>query len=159
MATTMRYVATLSGIDGVKRPCQFQTYVAEVPAKAWLAAADDAARDATLVGTLFTAVLGMTEMEVVSRTVSAENVENTTVVPDETVLRGNKLAFGMSGGGRKGTLTMPARNPASYTQSEDSLNCGLLAPAAMAAFVAAYQAVGVNIDGDDYDIVSARVVD
>jgi len=159
MATSMRYVATLSGIDGVKRPCVFQCYVTPTSAKAWFAAADDAARDATGLGALFTAAAAMSEMSIAARTVTGENVEDTTVVPTEDVLRGNKLAFSLSGGGRKGTMTIPARNPASYTQAEDSLNCGLLAPAAMAAFVTAYQAVGVNIDGDDYDIVAARVVD
>lgn len=160
MALTLRAYVSFNMEDGKGRPCGNTYYVPVAAAKAYVAAADQAARDATLIGVLRLAYLAMTEAVEVDTTVSYENYESAVVPPaDETVLRGNKLSFGVTGGGQDRRFEIPARDASAYDNQDNTLEVPIISPTAMSNFVAAYAAVVTDAFGNARIIQSARVVD
>lgn len=140
MAEVSRYLLSITAIDGVNRTSVIQYYVSAADGKAYVAAADAAARAASNVGLLILAVDGMTEMELIQWSLAAEFAQDSPGPMPDTILRGNKLSFTLRSGGRNLTSTIPGRDPASYTQAVDSLNVDLTAPPAMATFITAVNA-------------------
>lgn len=159
MAIITTYVATVSWVDGVKRPCSTSVYVNETDAKAWFAAADASARALTNVGVLMAAINQLSDATLTGMQVTCRDEQDTAVLPAETVLRGNKLFVSYAAAGRFFHITIPARDPDDYTQGTDSLVVSLSAPAAMLAFVSAFNATARNIDGQVVAIDQIKVVD
>lgn len=158
MAT--RYFVSFDLKDGINRPCGNTFYISEASFQEYAAAADDAARAATDVGVFQAAYMAMTDANRYTTRVGIEDYLETLPAPlADTVLRGNKLEFGVYGGGVHRDFAIPARTPASYSQSPDSLDVSITTPAAMSAFVAAYDAVVVDAFGNSRGIVSAEIVD
>lgn len=159
MAIITSYVATVSWVDGVKRPCSTSVYVNETDAKAWFAAADASARALTDVGVLMAAINQLSDATLVGMEVSCRDEQDTAVLPAETVLRGNKLFVSYGAAGRKFHITIPARDPDDYVQGADSLVVALDTPTAMNNFVTAFNSTARNIDGQVVAIDQIKVVD
>jgi hypothetical protein len=159
VANFTRYVLSITFKDGVQRDSVVSYYVLPAEAKAYFAAADKAARDASALGVLATKVKAMTLMFPVQVSVSIEDVTDPVTIPAVTTLRGNKLAFAMRSGGRGLTTTIPGRDPASFEQGPDSLLVALDTPSAMDDFVLAVGGHVVDQFGNTVSIIEGRVVD
>lgn len=160
MAFVPQYRVHIGGLDGVLRPWTIDFYVTSASAQSYFAAADAAARAATDVGVAMTKAIAMQSGFVTEKSVTLAEINDATVTnPGDTVLRGNKLNVGIHGGISNTTFTIPCRATASYTQKDDNLDCLLNSPAAMSDFVTAYEAVGVNKNGDAATITRVTVVD
>lgn len=160
MPNIIKYVLSIDCIDGINRSCGSTFYVDQAKAEAYLSAADDTARGNTDVGLLITNYLAMTDAALVKSFVGLEAQPATA--PSglaDTILRGNKLSFQYSAGGRKNDFQIPARKTSAYTQSADSLNVSISTPSAMSTFVAKYAQVVVNPYGDPAVITAAKIVD
>lgn len=155
-----RWVLSINCVDGVERPCGNSFYVPQADAVAYNAAANDAARLATDVGTFIDAYLAMTEAVLVSVNVGKEVVADPIpAFPADTVLRGNKLQFFYGSGGRRGNFQIPARNAANYTQDAHNLDVSITAPLAMNSFVDDYDNLIVDQFGHTATILAGKVVD
>lgn len=159
MALVERGLVSFNLKDGKNRPCGNTYYVTMAALRAWVAAANQGARDATLIGTLRTKYMIMTEAAEVDTTVSMEVYDNAFVQPAETVLRGNKLEFKVIGGGQNRDFEVPARDTGSYTDQTDTLNVPVTEPVEMTDFVAAYAAVVVDAFGNARTITAAKIID
>lgn len=160
MAFVPVYRVHIGGLDGVLRTWSIDMYVTEDAAQLYFAAADAAARAATSVGVLMTKAIAMQSGFVTEKSVTLAEINDAPVTnPGDSVLRGNKLNFGIHAGIKNSSFTIPCRATLSYTQKEDSLDCELDTPTPMSDFVAAYEAVGVNSYGDAATITRATVVD
>jgi len=159
MALVKRHYVSFNLIDGVKRSCGNTFYISEAAAEAWINAVDQAARDATLVGTLRTQYLIQTEAEEVDTTVSVEVYQDTVPPVTDDILRGNKLKFYVQGGGVNRDFDVPARDSDNFDQSPDSLDVSITTNADMIAFVAAYNAVVLDAFGNARHITGAKIVD
>lgn len=150
----------IGGKDGVLRPFSIDFYVTLAAAQIYWAAADEAARAATTVGVLMTRAIAMQSGFILEKSVTLAEINTDEFVnPGDTILRGNKLNFGIHAGIKNSVFNIPCRNNASYTQIEDSLNCQLDTPTAMTNFISAYEAIGVDSNGNAATITRATVVD
>jgi hypothetical protein len=159
MAVFYRWVVSITTMDGVLRPSVNNFYVSEADAEAWINAADETARAATDVGVLVSKFLAMTDAAFVQTQVGMIQLNDPVSNPADTVLRGNKLAFKGRSGGRGIDFSIPARKPASFSQSVDSLQVSITSPTAMSEFVTAYNAVVTDQFGNVASVQSASVVD
>lgn len=159
MAEVSRYLLSISLIDGVNRTSVVQYYVSPTDGKAYVAAADAAARAATSVGALILAVTEMTDMQPLSWALTAEFEQDSPgPIPDD-ILRGNKLSFTLRSGGRNITTTIPGRKTSAYTQAVDSLNVALDTPTAMDNFVTAVNATVKDLFGNAVIVTKGKVDD
>lgn len=162
MASIVRFFVSINMEDGLGRDCGSTFYINETDANAYTAAADDAARAATTVGVLVAKYAGLTLANLMGVSIGAEFLADPPPLASsiaDTVLRGNKLRISTSAGGRGGDFSIPARNPANYTQDADSLIVSITTPTAMSQFVTAYQTVVENAFGFVSHIMGAKIVD
>lgn len=159
MALINKYVASVTYRDGVQRDSVVSVYVSEADAEAWITAADETARTATDVGTLFEKMDALVAGTLIRRSVSLEQLVDLPANPADDILRGNKLAVEFIADGRNYVMTIPCRNPASFTQKDDSLEVELGTGAAVPAFITAFQNVAVTRAGDSVTVRRIRVAD
>lgn len=159
MAEIARYLLSVTVVDGVNRDSVIQYYIKAADAKAYFAAADTAARAATAIGVLIQRVLAITLAGALKWAVSGEFAQDDPRPIDDDVLRGNKLSFGLSSGGRGLTTTIPARNPAEYTQSADSLNISLTGGDGVQDWITQVEGYVVDQFNNPVVVTSGRVVD
>ena len=160
MAFQPVYRVHIGGTDGVLRPFSIDMYVTEAAAQLYFAAADEAARAATTVGVLMTRTIAMQSGFVREKSVTLVEINDAEFAnPGDTVLRGNKLNVGIHAGIKNSVFNIPCRSNSAYTQVEDSLNCQLDTPVAMTNFISAYEAIGVDSNGNAATITRVTVVD
>mgnify|MGYP004702187815 CR=1 FL=1 len=159
MALVDRPYLSITLVDGVGRSSVWQAYITLAEAQAYVAAANQGARDATPVGVLAGYLGVITQMAVLSTAVCL-NVVNTAIgnVAD-TVLRGNKWEFFFNGDGRSYVFTVPGRDDSKATQSPNSLGIAIDAPTDMDNFVSQYNTVARSINGGAVEITKAVIVD
>jgi hypothetical protein len=159
MAELAQYTVEITFQDGVLRQSVWQVYVSPTNAKAYVAAADTAARAATNVGQLITAASAMSEgVPVIWAVKAAFNQEEGEPIPDN-VLRNNKIVMHMRSAGRGLVLSVPARNPASFLQKENSIELVLDDPTEMDTFVTALNTWVVDQFGNSVAVQSANLND
>lgn len=159
MAEYIRYTCSFGLIDGVKRSCGNTFYISQADAQEYFNAADDAERAASAVGVLAAKYLGMTDALDHSINVGMEVLTEPVGTIADTVLRGNKLQFNHTHGGRGGVFNVPARKAASFSQQADSLTVSITTPTAMSDFVTAVNATVLDADGNAVTVSGASIVD
>jgi hypothetical protein len=159
MAQFVRYVASITTIDGVLRPSVSSFYVLKTDADDYLAAPDEAGRNMTSIGALFSRYMDMTQCAQASVSVGIEVQEDPVPNPADSVYRGNKLQFSVRSGGRGLNFTVPGRDPASFTQNVDALSCAVATPLAMANFISSVESTVVDAFGNPFDVTRVTVVD
>lgn len=161
MANVVRWLVSFNLIDGAKRSTGNTYYISEANANEWLGAADDAARAASQVGLLQSKEQAMIDAPIL--TVNVGNEVLTIPIPSApaaTVLRGNKLKFQViSALGKKRDFTLPCRKPASFTQLTHSIECETGSPVAMSNWIAQYNSMVLDFDGNSNTITDVKVVD
>ncbi len=158
MALINRWIASATYRDGVGRDSVVSIYVTESDAEEWINAMDETTRAATPIGVYFDKLDTMTAAALVSRTVTMQQVVDLPLNPADEVLRGNKLAVEFLSAGRGYVITIPARNPAAYTQKPDSLEVNLTS-GVVPAFIAAFEDVAISVNGAGVDVRRIRVAD
>lgn len=159
MAEIVRSFVSINCVDGVKRSCGNTFYVSNEDMLAYNVAGDAAARAATDVGILITRYMALNQLSLVSVNAGQEVVQDTYADPSDTVLRGNKLEFFRVAGGLRRAFEIPGRNPAAFTQGANSLEISLTTPAAMAAWVTAYNNTVLDLFENPCLLLSGKVVD
>ena len=159
MAEIARYILSITVIDGVNRESVIQYYVKSADAKAYMAAADTAARNATNLGVLNNDVEALTLAGTMKWAISGEFLQDDPRPIADDVLRANKLLFHLASGGRGLISTIPARNPAAYTQDADSLSIGLAAGDDVNTWVTQVNAYVVDAFGNSVVVTGGEIVD
>lgn len=161
MANFPQYLASVTVRDGAGRDGVVQLYVPLASGQAYWAAADKAARDATAVGQLLSKAVAATGGVEVQRSVSLMDITDPVTLPDEDILRGNKVVIGYRSSGRAFTLTLPCRtgDVADYTQKPDSIEIDIDAAGDLKTFIQAMEATALSITGSSVDVVKAYVND
>lgn len=136
MANYPTWVAEIGLRDGVKRDSIMSFRVPEATAKLYMAAVDKAARDATAIGLLLSAVLTVSLCAERYRRVYVEDKTAPVTNPADTVLRGNKVVVGYQSGPGNYTFTIPGRDPSAYTQNADEVTIDISATGEFADFLA-----------------------
>lgn len=133
--------------DKSKRPqiATIEHYVTAAAVTAYNAAADDAARSATLIGALITAENDLSLGVHYSVTVGFSYVDNAAIPPavSEFVFAFDKVGVSFAADGEYYVSSIPARNNANITLSGDGITIDLGAGASdqILAYVAAFNAV------------------
>jgi len=159
MAEIARYILSITVIDGVNRESVIQYYVKSADAKAYMAAADTAARNATNLGVLINNVEALTLAGTMKWAISGEFLQDDPRPIADDVLRGNKLLFHLASGGRGLISTIPARDPTAYTQDADSLSIGLAAGDDVNTWVTQVNAYVVDAFGNSVVVTGGEIVD
>lgn len=159
MANIERWVMQITLRDGVKRDSSMSFYVPAATAKAYCAAADKTARDATVIGTLFADILATTLCTEVARRVYVEDQTDPVSAVADTVLRGNKIMVQASAGGAPLTFSVPGRDPAAYTQDTDHLTIDISEAGDFKTFIDAVAANCISLHGDSISVVGAYLND
>jgi len=160
MAFQPQYRLHIGGKDGVLRPFEIKCYVTEASAQLYFAAADEAARALTTVGVLMTRLIAMQSGFITDKGLTLVEINDAEFTnPADTVLRGNKLNVGLHAGIKNPVFNIPCRAPTAFTQKDDSLDCKLDTPVAMTNLITAYEAIGVDSNGNAATITRVTVVD
>lgn len=159
MANIEKWVMQITLKDGVKRDSSMAFYVPAATAKAYCAAADKAARDATVIGTMFADILACTQMTEVARRVYVEDQTDPVPAVADTILRGNKIVVQASAGGTPLTFTIPGRDPSSYTQDADHLTINIGSAGDFKTLIDAIAANCISVHGDSITVVGAYLND
>jgi hypothetical protein len=148
MAEVAAHVMYVSFLDAANRLSDWQFRIQSASAKAYVAAADDTARDATAVGIALDAVKAISLLEAKDYGVRYNFTDDAVVAPtDAEALRGNKVVFGYAGSGRNFVTSVPGRDTSVMT-IVGGLNVTLEDGAAVEAFVDALETVGSDINGN-----------
>lgn len=159
MAEIPQYLLEITYLDGVLRESVFQCYVSSADGKAYVAAADAAARAATNVGALITATNAMSEGAPIKWALKSQFLQDDPGAVPDNVLRNNKIVLHMKSAGRGLVLSVPARNPASFLQKEDSIELVLDDPTEMDTFITAVNARVKDQFGNAVVVKSANLND
>jgi len=159
MSLIDRPYVSVSILDGVGRTSVWQAYITLAEAQAYVAAANQAARDATAVGVLVAKLTAIINGAIAATSVCLSVVNTAPGNVADTVLRGDKWEFFFQADGRNYVFTVPTRDDAAMTQSPNSLGIALDDPTAMADFVSQYNTVARSINGGAVEIVKAVIVD
>lgn len=161
MANFPVYEVGVTVRDGAGRDSVISMYVPLATFQAYAAAADKAARDATAVGGLLSKAVAATGGAEVKRYASIADITDPVTLPDEDILRGNKIVIGYRSGGRAFTMTLPCRTGlvADYTQKPDSIEIDITAAGDLATFITAFNAAAVSISGSSVVVDKAYVND
>lgn len=134
MAEVPVYTAYVTVGDSAKKMSSVEARVSAVDAKAWIAAADQTARDATAVGTLLSAFFTlMMSSQYYAKGVRSEMVNDAFVypTPDAEAYNSNKLKISyktsLNGLPRNLEFTIPQREASSYTLESNGINVSLTA--------------------------------
>lgn len=129
MAETMYYAVELAVGDRAKKIAVFEMRVSTANGQAWVAAANEAARDATNAGLLIDAVFDLLlASQQKYKAVVARAMNDAFVYPSGEVeaYNSNKLnvSYGTTSGGlpRNLQITIPQRDPASYELETNGIN-------------------------------------
>lgn len=150
MVFVPRQVAYASLLDSAGRVASFESYVSAAQARLFAAELTEAGANGTLVGDLLTTAAALSGAAVREKGVRIFFFDEDAVKPsaETEFLRGNKIVVGFRGSGRAFVRTIPARNPAAYTMAADGITVNIEAdPAPSGAFVAAFNAVALDING------------
>jgi hypothetical protein len=103
--------AYISFVDSRKKTSVHAINVSTADAKAYVAAADEAARAATEVGVYFDAVMALSNGAASDRGIRYNTKDNALVIPpvDDEIFGFDKLTVGWSSGLENFSLTIPAR--------------------------------------------------
>lgn len=132
-----------------------------IPAQvtAYNAAADDAARSATLIGDLLTAIDALT-LGIDKQVEVGFVYESNLAPPATTVVALNKDKFLVSSrdtiNSEAQKVSIPARNDAAVTLESDGVTINI-ALVNMSTFVAAYEAVCLSDDGNPLEVLRAVI--
>lgn len=159
MANYEMWEFSLNLRDGADRPSSVQARVPKTTAQLYFAAADKAARDATAIGLIFAALLTVTGMVEESRSVTVMDVNSPYTIPDETVLRGNKIVLLGLTGAKGYKLTLPGRDPTSYTPKADSIEIDIAATGNLADLITLLDAGILGSNGVAVNITKGYVND
>lgn len=133
MATIPTYVAYVEVVDSKKRHSSVELNVSDVDGKAYVAAADDAARAATKVGLLLASVkeLMLSGSNIFSEGVYTKMLNGSWTQPaaDSEYFNNNKLnvAYLTTIGGipRRRTFSIPQRDTANYSMETNGENINI----------------------------------
>lgn len=163
MAVVSVSEAYLQFWDSADRKVPWSVFISEANAKLYVAAADQAARDATAVGTLLTRTRALSRLHVLDYGVRYLHREDTTVKPtDEEYLRGNKAVFMMTGlGGAARKNSIPGRHMGNIqAQPSNGLMVIVLDDgASVADWVTSMEAVGLDQYGGALTVVQGYLND
>lgn len=149
----------MTWVDSDERTSTVSPYVRIVDAKAFVAAADEAARAATLLGVMADAFYGLTEGTMTKYYVSFGQTTGDAVPGSgDGIFRGNKIVCHYSEAGADNRfLTIPTRDDATleYSGTSINLNDGGL----VEAFVTAFEAAAVGKNGGAVTVISMEAND
>jgi len=151
MSMTLRDYANRSSVVKIRIP--------EATAKLYFAAADKAARDATAVGLLFGALLTVTEMVEESRSCYVQDETSPVTLPATGIVRGNKAVLLGETGSEGFRLSIPGRDPASYTLKTNSIEIDIEAAGDFKDFIALLEAAALGVGGLSVAITEAVLND
>jgi hypothetical protein len=144
-------------VDSAERRSTISPYVKENDAQAFVAAADEAARDATELGLMAAAFAELSEMTLEQRYVSYGDKYNTAPpAPNSGIYRGNKLTIHYRGSGRGFVITIPGRDDANL--SLNGVNADI-SVGDLGDLVTILENVAVDINGGAITVTSADVND
>lgn len=149
MAVTVTPYASVTFLDSANRKTTTRIRVSEADAKAYVAAADEAAADATNVGLLLASIDDLTELTFVAKGVDFVYEENSPVLPT-AAFRGNKAVFGYgSASARDFTISIPGRDNTVLNLNGVSIPVsGGAESTEVAAFNTQLVATGLDINGN-----------
>lgn len=159
MANYPRWLASVTLRDYALRDSVFQVYVPEATAKAYFAAADKAARDATTIGGLMTALSTVSKMKEVQRSVTIIDETAPVADADTGVARGNKIVMYGQAGPDGWTLTIPGRDETAYTLKTDSIEIDVDADGDLKTFIQVLTVCAIGKNGYSIDVQSAAIND
>jgi len=159
MAQYPSWVAEIGLMDGVGRASSVSFRVPSATAQAYFAAADKAARDATAIGLLLTAVKTLTLMTEVYRKVYVQDLEKPIGAIADTILRGNKFTIGYESGIGTYSFTIPGRDESSYVQNADALSIDFAADSDLADFITLFESTCVGPNGVAVSVNKAYIND
>jgi hypothetical protein len=159
MANYEQWEASMTLRDGADRPSTVSIFVPKATAQAYFAAADKAARDATAIGGWFAKVLTVSAMVEESRRVTVIDLNAPYTIPDEAVLRGNKIVLLGQTGPKPYKLTIPGRDATSYTPKTDSIEIDVDAAGDLKTFIESTETVALGSGGVAVDVQKALVND
>lgn len=141
--------AYISVVDSRNKVSVHSINVNVADAKAYVAAADETARNATDIGVYFNEVLDLSEAEPVDRGVRFNTRNDAKIVPaaDAEIYNFDKITVGWSSGLRNFTLTIPARNMANVTVVGRNGDIDMAIGQAQ-EFIQAFLDVAVDPDGN-----------
>jgi hypothetical protein len=158
MANFERAKAFITFKDGANRTSTVEWNVPLATARAYWAAANKGARDATAIGLLFAAA-ALCSLLVVERTgVYLEDQESPITLPAKTALRGNKIVTGFLSNAKNYTFTLPGRDPTKYTPSS-GITIDFEAEGDYADFLALFQSTCISDNGGPVTVMEAYVND
>lgn len=126
-------------------------------AQAYVAAVDDAGRDATQVGALINATLPLSQGILKFGGIEYGILTDNFAFPasGSAVYRGNKLVVRYSGSGRRFTVSIPARNHGNLLV----VGVDAVRTTQLDAFATAFDAVALDVNGNPAVFASAKVND
>lgn len=140
----------------------FSTRITLASALAYTDAADEAARLATTVGALFTATNALSLGVPVSYGVTFDDVNQLASPPDpgDFVFPFDKFAASLHGATTptNSQITIPARKDSAVTVESNGVSLQLDDGAAVAAWIVAYETVGLNEDLDRVNVEQMFIV-
>lgn len=166
MAEQMAYYAQLTLGDRAKKITTFEVRVSATDAKAWFAAADTTARDATAVGVLLDRVFDVVgSSQYKSKNVVGRAENDAFIFPfgEGETYNSNKInvSYSTTLGGlpRNLQVTIPQRDPGSYELESNGINIVLDDADEIAALVTAMEATALSPYGTAMTIVEMTVND
>lgn len=141
--------AYISLVDSRNKISVHAVNVATADAKAYVAAADEAARNATDIGIYFNEVIDLSEAEPVDRGVRYNTKNDALIVPavDAEIYNFDKISIGWSSGLRNFVTTIPARDMAAVTVVARNGDIDMTGGAAQ-DWIQAFLDVAVDPDGN-----------
>lgn len=157
MAWIERYVAKQTFIDSTGKSSTVETRVAGAAATTYLTAADKTARDATSIGTLFSATAALSSAVEYQRSVEKIDENDAVSDPAAGVYHFDKVAVSTRAGLDNYSSTIPARKMAALTLADDGVTVDTADGALVQAFVTALQAVAIAKNGSPVTVTRIRV--
>lgn len=162
MAEVLVPVAFVTLIDSKKKLSSMEFNISAASAKAYVAAADTAARAATQVGALIDAAAGMSRAAVVGYGVRYDVKSDTvaTPAPGSEIFHSQKLAVLHRAGIRNYAQNIPAWDPDAVTITGEDGSAALTAsqPQQTQDFQAAFNAVVIGVNGVASTLVSLKKI-
>lgn len=166
MAEIMVYMAQLTLQDRAKKVTTWEMRVSTADGQAWVAGANQAARDATDVGVLLDHVFDVVgSSQYLSKGVEARAANDAFVPPsgEAEVYNSNKInvsyATTLSGLPRNLQVTIPQRDPSSYELESNGINIVLEDGDEIEALVTALEATALSIYGTAITVTEMTVND